>query len=114
MPLCHIHGTADSTVQVQGNATHVSFEKVLEFFIPNNHCHSDPTVIELPDVYKYDNSTVSMILYNTQGISSGDIVYYRINNGNHSVPGTTSWANKDIHAYDVLWAFFKSRKLSDK
>jgi polyhydroxybutyrate depolymerase len=114
MPLCHIHGTADSTVQVQGNPTHVSFDKILEFFIPNNNCLSDPTVVELPDLYKYDNSTVTRITYNTQGISSGDIVYYRINNGNHSVPGTTSWANKDIHAYDVLWAFFKTRKLSDK
>ena len=114
MPLCHIHGTADSTVQVQGNATHVSFEKVLEFFIPNNNCYPDPMVVELPDIYKYDNSTVTRITYSTQGISSGDIVYYRINNGNHSVPGTRSWANKDIHAYDVLWEFFKPRKLSDK
>lgn len=114
MPLCHIHGTADSTVQVQGNETHISFEKILEFFIPHNHCYPDPTVIELPDIYKFDNSTVTKFIYNTQDISSGDIVYYRINNGNHSVPGTTSWANKDINAYDVLWDFFKTRKLSDK
>lgn len=114
MPLCHIHGTADSTVQVQGNPTHASFEKILEFFIPNNNCNPIPTVIELPDINKHDNSTVTKITYSTQSISSGDIVYYRINNGNHSVPGTNSWANKDIHAYDVLWEFFKSRKLSDK
>lgn len=114
MPLCHIHGTADSTVQVQGNLTHVSFEKVLEFFIPNNNADPNPTVVELPDIYPYDNSTVTEITYHTQGNSSGDIVYYRINNGNHSIPGITTWSNKDIHAWDVLWAFFKTRKLSDK
>ena len=114
MPVCHIHGTADSTVQVQGNPTHVSFDKILEFFIPNNNLNPIPTVVELPDIYVYDNSTVTEITYHTQSNSSGDIVYYRINNGNHSVPGTVSWANKDIHAYDVLWAFFKTRKLSDK
>lgn len=114
MPLCHIHGTADSTVQVQGNPTHVSFDAVLDIFIPHNNCYDEPIITELPDLYKYDNSTVSKLVYKNKGSSSGDIVYYRINNGNHSVPGTRSWANKDIHAYDVLWDFFSSRKLNDK
>jgi poly(3-hydroxybutyrate) depolymerase len=114
MPLCHIHGTDDATVPVDGNATHVSLDKILEYWIPNNNVHDTPIIYEIPDRYPYDNSTVSKIVYNTINPSSGDIIYYRINNGNHTLPGVQAWGNQDIHAYEVLWDFFKTRKLSDK
>ena len=114
MPLCHIHGTHDTTVPVEGNATHVSFEKILEFWIPNNNVNTSPNINELPDIYQNDNSTVTKLLYNSENRRSSDIVYYRINNGNHSIPGIQSWSNKDIHAYTELWGFFKTHKLSDK
>lgn len=114
MPLCHIHGTADSTVQVNGNKTHVSFERILEFWIPQNHTSSEPIITEMPNLVPQDLSTVTRFEYKTTNNSSGDIVYYRINNGNHSIPGMTSWSNRDINACDELWKFFKPRKLSDK
>ncbi len=114
MPLCHIHGTADSTVQVNGNKTHVSFEKILEFWIPHNQSSSEPLVTELPNIIPEDLSTVTKIEYKRVINSSGDIVYYRINNGNHSIPGMSSWSNRDINIYDELWKFFEPRKLSDK
>lgn len=114
MPLCHIHGTADSTVQSQGNATHVSVEKILEFWMPHNNVDSQPIITELPNTNINDNSSVTKFEYTTLNNSSADIVYYRINNGSHSVPGIQSVANRDINAYDELWEFFKTRRLSDK
>lgn len=114
MPLCHIHGTADSTVQVLGNPTHVSFEKILEFWIPNNRVIPAPRITELPNKVAYDNSTVTKFEYFTEDGRSGNIVYYQINNGTHSVPGIESYSNQDINAYDEIWKFFKPRRLSDK
>jgi poly(3-hydroxybutyrate) depolymerase len=114
MPLCYIHGTADYVVNVNGTSAYASFQKMLDFFIPNNNVNSVPIVTELPDIYTYDNSTVTKFTYKNLGHSSADIVYYQINNGNHSVPGTYNNSNKDINAYDEIWAFFKTRKLSDK
>jgi len=113
MPLCYIHGTADSIVKVEGDVGHVSFATVLDYFIQKNGANPTPVVTQLPDIYPYDNSNVTKIEYPTTLNSSADIVYYRINNGDHSIPGR-SWANRDIHAFDVIWDFFKPRKLSDK
>lgn len=114
MPLCHIHGTADSIVQVQGNQTHVSFEKILDFWIPHNNVNPTPSITELPDKSTYDNSTVTKFEYYSIGTNDIDIIYYRINNGGHSVPGIQGVANQDINAYDEIWKFFKNRRLSDK
>lgn len=113
MPLCYFHGTADSTVTVNGATHHVSFDKILEYYIPHNEVTINPMVTELPDISKYDGSTVTRFQYST-ATSSGDIIYYRINNGNHSIPGKQSWANKDISAWVEMWKFFKTRKLDDK
>lgn len=73
MPLCHIHGTADDIVQVEGNATHVSFEKILEFWIPHNNVNPEPRTTEIPDIFTYDNSTVTKFEYYTINTSSADI-----------------------------------------
>jgi polyhydroxybutyrate depolymerase len=113
MPLCYFHGTADSTVTVNGGPHHASFDEILEFFIPHNEVNPNPIVTELPDINIYDGSTVTLFHYKTS-TSSGDIRYYRINNGNHSIPGKHNWANKDISAWKEMWNFFKTRKLSDK
>ncbi|MDF1546334.1 MAG: PHB depolymerase family esterase [Bacteroidales bacterium] len=112
MPLCYIHGTADSVVKVGGDVNHVSFDKILDYFIQKNGVDPTPLVTQLPDTYIYDNSTVTKIEYTTLS-SSADIIYYRINSCGHSIPGR-SWSNRDIHAFDVIWDFFKTRKLSDK
>jgi polyhydroxybutyrate depolymerase len=113
MPLCYFHGTADSTVTINGGPHHASFDEILEYFIPHNEVNPNPIVTELPDINIYDGSTVTLFHYKTS-ISSGDIRFYRINNGNHSIPGRHTWANKDISAWKEMWKFFKTRKLSDK
>lgn len=113
MPLCYIHGTADSTVQVRSTATHAGFDKVLKFWIQNNKTKPTPVITELPNIWEYDNSTVTKLEY-TSSAGSGDIVYYRVNGGNHSIPGVQPWSNKDINGYQVIWEFFKPRRLSGK
>jgi poly(3-hydroxybutyrate) depolymerase len=113
MPLCYFHGTADSIVTVKGGAHHVSFDRILEFFLPHNNITVNPVISELPNTIMYDGSTVTLFQYKTSS-GSGDILYYRINNGNHSIPGKHNWANKDISAWEEMWKFFKIRKLGDK
>jgi polyhydroxybutyrate depolymerase len=113
MPLCYFHGTADSIIKINGAPNHVSFDKILEYYIPHNKANVNPIVTELPDINIHDGSTVTRFQYTTS-TGSGDIMYYRINDGNHSIPGKKSWANKDICAWEEMWKFFKIRKLNDK
>jgi len=112
MPLCYMHGTADSTVRVFTTPTHQGWDKVLGWFVQHNKANATPLVTEMEDTYKWDYSTVTKLEYSAEG--SADIVYYRVNGGNHSIPGVQPWSNKDISAYQVIWEFFKPRKLSDK
>lgn len=114
MPLCYVHGTADATVSYYGGA-HIGVDKLIELFISNNQLNPSPTVVELPNLVTEDNTTVTEITHATLNVSSGDLVHYRINNGNHLIPGISRYTNNhDINAYDKFWQFFKTRKLSDK
>lgn len=114
MPLCYIHGTEDATVQYDGGQ-HVSVDQLTTFFISNNQLNPTPTVEELPNSARQDNSTVTKFTYLTNNGGSSDLVHYRINGGNHQIPGISIYTNNfDINSYDKFWAFFKSRKLSDK
>ncbi len=113
MPLCHMHCTGDSTVQELGNSGHYSVYDVLDKFIAMNGAETTAVITELPDRNTGDGSRVTKIEYPNEH-SSASVVYYRIKGSNHSVPGTTASANQDIYAFDVVWDYFKTRKLSDK
>lgn len=108
MPLCYMHGTADATVPVEGDDFSVGWSTILSFWIDNNAASSNPTITELPDLNKNDNSTVTKFEYSSYH-GKGDIVYYRINNGVHSIPGLEYPANMDINAFEEIWKFFKMK-----
>ena len=72
-----------------------------------------PIISQLPNINLSDNSTVTKFEY-PHTHSSASVVYYRVNGSNHSVPGTEYHSNQDIYAYDVIWEFFKPRRLGDK
>lgn len=102
IPLCYIHGTADSIVRMNGNP---SLEMILGLWIANNKCNAQATVTQLPDLVTTDNSTVTLYEYKGYGPDS-EIQFYQINGGGHSVPGTETGANMDINACEVIWSFF--------
>lgn len=112
MPICNINGSGDSVVNMNGGDWYASWNDVLSLWIKNNKVDVNPTITNLPDLNKLDGSTVTK--YEYRGLTNAsDIDYYRINSGNHSIPGIEPDANQDINAYDVIWTFFKKHKLSD-
>lgn len=112
MPLCYVHGTTDDD-EYRENGTPIDYDERLKFWIENNEVNPEPIITELEDIDKTDNSTVTKFEYINPN-SSGDIVFYRINNGGHTIPGVYWPANQDINAYDEIWRFFRTRRLGDK
>jgi len=109
MPLCYMHGTADEIVPIDGSP---SATDVIDFWKENNNCTTNPQITQLPDLVPGDNSTVTLFQYNGY-FPSSEIQFYRINGGNHSVPGNEPGANMDIDAYEVIWSFFKRHSYPD-
>jgi len=112
MPLCKIHGNADTIVNILGGDWYSSWPSILSVWLINNRISNPPVITQLPDTNKNDNSTVTKYEYRGATIAS-DIDSYLINNGYHSVPGIENSANQDINAYEVIWEFFKKHKLTD-
>lgn len=112
MPLCKIHGDADTIVNLKGGDWYADWSSILGTWQGSNGISNPPLITQQHDSNKNDNSTVTKYEYRGATIAS-DIDSYIINNGNHSVPGIESVANQDINAYEVIWAFFKKHKLSD-
>lgn len=103
MPLCYMHGTADSIVKMNSGIT---LNQVLNLWIDINGCNHAGTQEELPDINNTDNATVTLFKYNGSSPNS-EIRYYRINGGGHSVPGIEPGSTFDINAYEEIWSFFK-------
>jgi polyhydroxybutyrate depolymerase len=112
MPLCHIHGDADTIVPITGNGELASWQDIREFWLKHNAISMPPTVTKLPDTDQFDTSTVVQTEYRGASIAS-DIDDYLIVNGNHSIPGIEAPANHNINAYEVIWTFFNKHRLSD-
>jgi polyhydroxybutyrate depolymerase len=110
MPLCYIHGTADATVEIEGDESSVGWSEILSLWIDNNATSHNPIITELPDISAYDNSTVTKFEYKSYS-GKADIIFYRINNGGHSIPGLGYPTNKDINAFEEIWKFFKEYTL---
>lgn len=110
MPICNIHGTADATVPLEGDQYSVGWSTICSFWLNNNSASLNPVITELPDINKIDNSTVSKFEYSSY-LGKGDVTFYRINNGGHSIPGLEYPANMDINAFEEIWKFFEGREL---
>lgn len=110
MPLCYMHGTADKTVKIEGDAYSVGWDQILAYWIENNAVSNNPVITELANINTSDNSTVTKFEYSSYS-GKGDIVFYRINNGVHSIPGLEYPGNRDINAFEEIWGFLKKHSL---
>jgi len=109
IPVIQISGTIDRTVPWDGTmntafgwggAPHIL--DVMEFWSDLNACTKDE-LINIPDIDKSDNSTVSLTK-KKGGSYNNEVWFYKIEGGGHDWPG--AWGNKDIDASEEIWKFF--------
>lgn len=112
MPICHIHGDADSIVDIRGGSWYASWASIRAKWITANKVDPVPVTINLPDINKSDGTTV--IKYEYRGATpASDIDDYLISGGGHSIPGIEKIANQDMNAFETIWQFFQKHKLND-
>jgi polyhydroxybutyrate depolymerase len=112
-PTLLIHGTADYFFPWSGLPPWWSTPPVTpSFWASQNNCSSDSIVTELADLDTTDNCTVTKIKY-VNCDSSSEVLFYRVNNGGHSWPGSGFYhpncipTNMDISGSSEIWKFFK-------
>ena len=99
-----MHGTSDGVVPYGGNqAWTMGINTVVNYWKTHNNCSASPTVIDLPDIYTFDNSTVQEITY-SNGDNNTMVKHYKVNGGGHDWFGV--WGNRDINATELIWEFF--------
>jgi polyhydroxybutyrate depolymerase len=126
LPMLIMNGTADPLIPYEGGRGSSYFaadgfwstEKTVAFWRELNGCESDDaSVTDLPDKSPSDQSTVTRI---TSRCPAGhDVLFYRINEGGHRMPGFAPDArfpkvatgllgpqNADIDGAETIWAFF--------
>ena len=99
-----MHGTSDGVVPYGGNqAWTMGINTVVNYWRTHNNCSASPTIIDLPDIYTFDNSTVQEITY-SNGDNNTMVKHYKVNGGGHDWFGV--WGNRDINATELIWEFF--------
>ena len=99
-----MHGTSDEVVPYGGNeAWTMGIDAVMNYWKIHNNCSASPTIIDLPDIYTFDNSTVQEITF-SNGDNNTMVKHYKVNGGGHDWFGV--WGNRDINATELIWEFF--------
>jgi hypothetical protein len=101
IPVCHIHGTLDSTVLYTNNTYGNDAEEVVNFWVDKNGCDTEADTVFMPD-NAVDNKTVQKITY-PNGDFGTEVVFYKIVGGEHE------WlyqpANDIMYIFEI-WKFF--------
>ncbi len=120
VPVLLMTSTTDPTVLYVGSDQNASAPDTIWFFKSRNGCKVR-TERPLPHLDANVNSTVSLIKF-THCADDADVLFYRVDGSGHSVPSKAppepgDWAasgsrNRDIDAAQVVWTFFRNRKLA--
>lgn len=108
MPVMVIHGTADGTVQYDGNFLFASIASVLAYWVGFNGCDATPVVAQIPDTDPNDGCTAEHQVY-PNGALGAEVEHYKIFNGGHTWPGSAfviGVTNQDMDASKEIWRFF--------
>lgn len=114
MPVMLMHGTADPVpVPFIGNASGLSIDSVVRYWVEINHCNATPIYTAVPDLVLGDGCTAAHYLY--QGGDMGSTVeFYKIIGGGHTWPGApiaVGVTNMDINGSKEIWRFFSKYSL---
>jgi polyhydroxybutyrate depolymerase len=108
VPVLEMHGTADDVVPFGGTIGMTPIPEVMDFWVANNQCSSQPDSAALPDLAQ-EGSTVTRFRW-TGGTDSSEVELYRIAGGGHSWPGAFPLpgisTNQDIDGSRLIWEFF--------
>lgn len=119
-----MNGTDDKLVPYDGGEIKVfnrqrgeivSTDEYVEFWKERNGCGVKQPTVHLPDLRKFDGTTVSIDKY-TDCETGGALVLYKINGGGHTWPSGKQYLGKrvigntsrEVNACDEIWRFFQS------
>lgn len=108
MPVMQIHGTADPTVNYNGDQYFLSVDSVLNYWVAHNNCNTTPVITAVPNTNTGDGCTAERISF-LGGDNGSEVVHYKVTNGAHTWPGsafTIGVTNQDFSASVEIWKFF--------
>lgn len=100
IPVCHIHGTLDSTIYYTNNMYGNDPEEVVNFWVNKNSCDTNADTVFIDNVA--DGRSVEVINY-PNGDLNTEVLFYKIINGKHEWLFTPA---NDIHYTKEIWKFF--------
>jgi polyhydroxybutyrate depolymerase len=115
MPIMQIHGTADGTVNYNGDQYFLSVDSVLNYWVAHNNCNPVPTITSVPDINTSDGCTAELYAF-TGGDLGAEVLHYKVTNGGHTWPGssvTIGTTNQDFDASVEIWKFFSQYEKSN-
>ena len=125
VPILHIHGTADRIVPYNGPTKNMpkfikfkSVDETMAIWTKINRCDDKPTASTLED--KVDDGTTATRLAYPAKSGGAEVQLIRITNGGHIWPGRKSFSgftglsSKDFSANQLIWDFFKRKRLGSK
>lgn len=103
--IAHFHGTVDGTVPYAGNASGISADSLVNFWVTNNQCNSTPQHIVIPDSQN-DGYTVDHYIY-SNGQENSEVEFFEVTGADHVWLG---W-NNDISYTREIWKFFNKHQV---
>ena len=80
-PVCHFHGTGDSTIAYNGNLYGMDAMALVKFWANNNHCDTIPIVTDIPDIVQ-DGFTIKHFVY-ANGDDNTVVEHFRVDSAGH-------------------------------
>ena len=123
-----MHGTADRKIPWRGfgiqdergnrQLVTLSIANTVKYWTLHNHCGPDVVASEIVPSGNSPGTQVK-IFESSACRNSTEIVLYAIIGGGHNWPGVPNFippevagqVNLDIHASDIVWAFFQTKQL---
>ncbi|MFZ4543586.1 MAG: prolyl oligopeptidase family serine peptidase [Saprospiraceae bacterium] len=128
VPMAFFNGTADPQVPYGGGAMTnpqvipiVPVDSAVKFWVIHNKCKNANPVVQIPDTYPADGSTVEVYNFSNCNCET-DVRFFRLINGGHTWPGVyiasqaavLGKTNLDIQGSVEVWNFFSAHTLCKK
>lgn len=113
-PVMEVHGTADGTVNYNGDGTFAPIDSVIKKWRTFDNCNVAPITYSVPNINTTDNSYAVNYKY-TGGANGSTVELYKVFGGSHSWPGAFPFianTNQDFNASVEIWRFFRQFKLN--
>ncbi len=106
LPVMHIHGTDDTTVDIDGSATFglTSAQATIDFWVANNNCDEAPVESSLPDSAS-DGLTTDVDLY-INCDETKEVLFYTVNGASHTGVWMAAPSNDWTTVFEI-WDFFE-------